>query len=139
MLLVYKNRVHLYVFCFASSSSEHNVWPIIVDFIFSYLLFVLITLSHILNTIFINARPAGLTDLYVEVFTRVRKHMYMPRALHSQDTPELFRQTAQLVLVWLEGQLDRWLVARAPGSTITSPRRYDGLSYVIVWQNLLFF
>ncbi|WAR03684.1 CABIN-like protein [Mya arenaria] len=66
--------------------------------------------------------PAELGAIYVGVFTRVRKHMYMPRMFDNTDTPEIFKQTSLMLMMWLELELDRWLAERSPGMVVTSPR-----------------
>ena len=34
--------------------------------------------------------------MYVSVYDRVRKHVYMPKVFDSSDTPEVFQELAQV-------------------------------------------
>ncbi|XP_052231892.1 calcineurin-binding protein cabin-1-like isoform X2 [Dreissena polymorpha] len=66
--------------------------------------------------------PVGLCAMYLEVYSRVRKHTYIPRVYDNSDPPELFQEVAQVCMLRLELQLDQLLAQMSTGSLITSPK-----------------
>ncbi|XP_053384100.1 calcineurin-binding protein cabin-1-like isoform X2 [Mercenaria mercenaria] len=82
------------------------------------------TFLHILARHFKVQWPEGLSEIYMGVFSRVRKHLYIPNVFEMKDPPKLYQKLAQICLVQAEFLLDTWLLTRSKvtGSSIMSPR-----------------
>lgn len=63
---------------------------------FPFTLAFLHSLSVLSVQFYVSHRSAGLCEVYISVFNRVRKHLYMPRVFDTSDPPEVFQEMAQV-------------------------------------------
>ncbi|XP_013404378.1 calcineurin-binding protein cabin-1 [Lingula anatina] len=63
----------------------------------------------------------GLTEIYLEVYQRYRKHFVYPSFLCKDVTDKRIAEMALMCLVWAELKLDKWLSNK---SMVSSPMKY---------------